>query len=337
MLVAGHSLLSWTQAQPFLDPYRPPYVGTPMRLHVLKQMWHLEAIAEKHQYTPRVLIVGSSSVVNGIDENAMQQQWEGKDVHSLPFNYGVTGLMAYELLMLKPLLLAEDVTTIVYPYSSFAFSNELHPDAISIRWNSAEALRLGLLDWREPRSWDRFLIGTTNEYLPLLRYGPLLRDYLVRTLFGRIAPLPYPWDYDPSRTSWIPKDDMPPVKPVSDAEWTRRAYVESSLEEDTLGYRALQHFCEEAVAKGKRFIVLPAPEAYFGIREDPYMVGINKTSIESRVKTIAHECGAEWLPRESIAYIEQDAGYFLDSVHLGAKGRDIFSRWLADRILELPQ
>jgi hypothetical protein len=307
----------------WVDRHRPPYGRISMRLHVEKQLWHVEALARSE--APRVVYAGSSSVVNGIDEVIATSTMRGAGLPYDARNFGMTGVMGYELPSLAPYLLARGTVAVVYLYNGFSFGDELHPDAIETRWDTAEMVRLLPPDPLDTTRLAELVDRTFAQHLWLLRYRNLLIDIGSRWLSGRLAPLPSPFDYDPGRE--VARDRPRTLAPpVGEGDWVRRAYLQSGQRESSLGLRGLRRFCDLSQAHGIPLIVSAAPEPIFG-RYEGYARDVDYAAIDRRVQAIAGACGARYLPRHDD--LENRDEWFVDAVHLGADGRALFSSLIA--------
>lgn len=312
----------------WIDRYRPPYGTISMRLHVEKQLWHLEAMARST--TPRIVFAGSSSVVNGIDESVATSALHASGIPLAARNFGMTGVLGYELPSLSSYLLADGTRAVVYLYNAFSFGDEFHPDAIDTRWDTAEMIRLVPVNpWDTTRIAD-VIDRTVAQRLWILRYRSLLLDLFRRWSAGTLAPIGNPYDYDPAREV---AHDRPrtPAPPISETDWVRRAYLQSSARTDSLGLRGLQRFCDLARARQVPLIVSAAPEPIFG-RYEGYARDVDFAAIDHRVQSIASACGAAFIPRHTA--LEDRDEWFIDSVHLGAAGRVHFSELIAREAAE---
>ncbi|MBR1270774.1 hypothetical protein JQ629_25185 [Bradyrhizobium sp. AUGA SZCCT0222] len=295
-----------------------------MRLHVEKQMMHLERLSQLNER--RVVFVGSSSVVNGFDEGIA-----AKTLNPLqPRNLGLTALLAHELPGLRSLIETPQTDAVVYLYNGFSFPNVQNPDAIETRGNVLEDLKIEPIQWWQVRTLFNIGERTVSETLWARRYRNLLISYLERLLRGTLSPLEHPFDYPVERQP-PPPDQLTrkPQPPEPLSNWLRKAYVESGSLETSRGYDALRSFCDAARHNGTKFIISPVPEAAFG-RNNSYAVGVSFGHIDQRVARIASECGAAFINRDS--QFENDDRNFVDEVHLSASGRNSYTSLISEKV-----
>jgi hypothetical protein len=179
LLLAGLECLVRSDAVvAYIDRNQPISAGISPRFHVERQLWHLEALARRD--VDRVAIVGSSSVVNGIDEAEIVAQLAQAGYPLQPQNLGLMVLLGYELPLLKQLLLTPRTKRIVYLYNLSSFSAEFHPEAIHSRWDLGEALRL-----QPVSAWDTATLSSladrtaTNSFY-LTRFRRFLKEFAAR-------------------------------------------------------------------------------------------------------------------------------------------------------------
>lgn len=335
-IVAIAGLESWVRSDAavnYIDVHRPGSIGTPIRVVVEKQLWHLEALARTD--VDRVAIVGSSSVVNGIDEQALRRQLGAGGYPLQPQTLGVTAFLAYELPLLKRLILTPRTKQVVYLYNLFSFADQVHPEAVDSRWDLPEMLRL-----QPPRLWDTagdslLLDRTAINLLWLTRYRDLLKDELWRLLTGTLSPLGQPYDYPIGETiaaSQRLQAVEPPLAPNTGVVWLRKAYLASTQRDDTMGYRGLERFCALAHEAGAEFVVAPVVEPSFN-RYSAYAQGAERETVDRNVMAVAKRCGATFIPRERFEDIEAQDALFRDFVHLYDTGRDVYTPRLGEMIM----
>ncbi|MDR3476593.1 MAG: hypothetical protein P4M14_01000, partial [Gammaproteobacteria bacterium] len=127
---------------PFLFKYRPEFHAT-FEQGAERQLLSMDAIIKRSAPASLSVFVGSSAALNAIDEDAIRGVWkEYRDLSLVPANFGTTGLLAYELLMLRDKLLSPKVKVVVYLYNSFSFSDNFYSTAYTMRWNTAEFVRM---------------------------------------------------------------------------------------------------------------------------------------------------------------------------------------------------
>ena len=334
LAIAG--LESWVRsdaAVAYIDAHRPGSIGVPIRVVVEKQLWHLEALARTG--VDRVAIVGSSSVVNGIDERALRQQLRDKGYPQQPQTLGVTALLAYELPLLKQLILTPRTKRVVYLYNLFSFADQVHPEAVDSRWDLPEMLRLQPLQPWDTVGNSLMLDRTATNFLWLTRYRDLFKEEAWRLLTGTLSPIDQAYDYaqgDVIASSQRLQAMEPALAPGAGVVWLRKAYLASTRRGDTMGYRGLERFCALAHNAGVEFMVAPVVEPAFN-RYSAYAQGADRESVDRNVKTIANRCGATFVPRDRFKDIEARDILFRDFVHLYDTGRDIYTPRLGEMIM----
>ncbi|MBR1229197.1 hypothetical protein JQ600_30375 [Bradyrhizobium sp. AUGA SZCCT0176] len=333
-IVAIESTLRSKPVLQWLDLHRPPYIPrsglVDIRVHVEKQMLHLEALAREPER--RVSFVGSSSVVNGIDEYDVKVALKAAPKLQ-PRNLGLTGMLSSELSPLRSLLVSDGTVAVVYLYNGFSFSDVRNPDAIDARGSAIDDLNHEPIAWWQIRRAARFGERLLSERLWIRRYRNLIISYVERILASDIEPLRSPFDYSVDRPPPpMSERTRVPRPPVSSENWVRRAYIESSERDTTLGYSALSSFCDDLKRNNVRLIISAAPEALFG-RTNPYAVGIDFDAIDARIEKISKQCGAYYIGRDKV--FEDDDANFVDEVHLSAKGREKYSKAIGAKVDEV--
>jgi hypothetical protein len=310
------------------DRFRPSLWGITTTTHVEKQMLHIEADARLNRSFSKVLFAGSSSVVNGIDASIIESVWQKNGIPWKPVNYGQTGLMAYELPFLKDYLMTSEVEAIIFLYNTFCFSDVVHPQAASIRFNTFEFIRNAV--WRKA-SPDHFFKGIWSEMLFIVRYRGVIKVLLNRLIRRELVELPHGYDFNPGqpergrRTRRVEA----PVR-----HWLREAYVTSDTEQDTIGYRGFRRFLDLAEASRTKVVVAPAPVPDFA-RDNRYRVGVDHNRIDTRVEEIVLSRGLPFLGRHYVRDIEQEDRLFWDRIHLHDSGRQVYCLWLAEVLPDL--
>ena len=314
-----------------IDKYRPD--GTSPGLSqagvVQKQAFHILALAKKFKKERKVIFIGSSAVVNGIDEQVIRKTWETDAPELLPLNYGMTSLLAYEVPMMRRYLFSGDTVAIVYLYNSFSFSNHTHPQAAYTRWNTLEFLRiLPLENWR---SLKDNITGLFGEIFFTIRTRDFLQGMMKRAFLGQLSANKSDFDYLPGPVlSYRLRKPTPP-----DTGFYREIYTDSPSLFRNIGYNGLERFITLGRKNGVEIIVMPAPEPEFS--NYTRRQGIDVARIDANVRFLCEKYGAVYIPRSEISHIEQDDAMFRDDVHLDKPGRDFFSDWLAKRILKIVQ
>lgn len=310
-----------------IDAYRPAYadIQDTMRVHVEKQLWHVETLAASSQ--PRVVFIGNSAVVNGIDPAIVSNALTARGLTAQ--NLGMTGLFAYELPLLARSILTPNTRAVFFFYNTFSFADDFHPDAVDVRWDILEALRLAPL-----RSSEELLSYLNRAGLQLFasaRYRGMFHTMAAQYLSGKLRKLPYSWDYDPQEPPPPPIRPRVMEPPVAASNWVRRSYIDSTELETTLSYRGLARFCELARDNATKLIVGPMPEPDFAAY-NRYAQGASKPTVDRKVEAIARRCGATFLPRAPLAEMETQDRLFRDPIHFGTKGREIFSNMISATI-----
>jgi hypothetical protein len=307
--------------------YRPTAGESTLEVNVARQLWGMDAALRTQSASRRVLLVGSSSVVNGVDADTINGVWRADGVPLEAINVGQTGLIAYELPLLKRYLLNAGVDTVVFLYNTFSFGNRLLGSVVGARWDTGEMYRLQPLDPTDPEAWRRYATGALSENLVLVRYGNVIKRISFRALRGRLREAPYFSDFPPEpelneARARVPETALPST------DWLRAAYVDSLNQPGSLGYRGLVRFLELARLQGVTVIVAPIPEPEFG-RSNRWRQGVDPDVIDKRVATIAASHGVMFLPRSEFSYLEDNDSLFRDPTHFNRFGRDIYSRRLA--------
>lgn len=335
LLLAGLECLVRSDAVvAYIDRNQPTSAGIKPRFHVERLLWHLEALARRD--VDRVAVLGSSSVMNGIDQAALAAQLARAGHELEPQALGLTALLGYELPLLKSVILTRRTRRVVYLYNLWSFAAEFHPDAINVRWDLGEVLRL-----QPAVVWDTATISlladrTATNALYLTRFRTFLKEVAVRGLTGGLEPPPHLYDYDPDEPP--PPERRPRVmEPVvtgnAGAGWMRAAYLASTERPDNMSYRGLERFCELARQAGVDLVLAPVVEPDFN-RFNAYAQGTDRAAVDRNVAAIARRCGARFIPRDRFLEVEARDGLFRDHVHLGTKGREVYTRMVGELILE---
>src|SRR5262245_60595038 len=126
-------------------------------------MWHVEALANA-QAASRLVLLGSSSVVNGIDSEILATRL-GQNKNLTIHNLGLTGFLAYELPTMKRVVFTPNTRTVIFLYNGFSFGNEFYPDAVEIRWDTAEMLRIATSDQLNLSDWSLYASAFGREHM----------------------------------------------------------------------------------------------------------------------------------------------------------------------------
>ncbi|MBI5739141.1 MAG: hypothetical protein HZA16_00335 [Nitrospirae bacterium] len=314
-----------------LDPLRPTFIGIDMPIQVQKQIYHIEKLFREPDSQARIIFVGSSSVVNGVDVGRIGNILSAESIDYRPLNYGAIGLYAYELPLLKKYLLDQRNEWVVYLYNTFSFGDTFHPQAIRIRWNTSEALRLANHSRIGAAEITHFSSGIFSEVFTLIRYSNFYEECFRRFISNRLKPTPYEWDYPAEDPPVTIKDLSVAQGPAPSEDFMRSLYLDSFLKNETIGYTGLRRFLELARQAGIKVIVAPIPEPDMAVMY-PWKNGIDERVIDEKVRSIAENNGAVFIGRSETEYIEKQSSNFRDHVHANWVGRNEYSDWLAGRI-----
>ena len=309
-----------------MDRYRPGRRGLSTTTHVERQMLHIEAEARLNRRKAKAVFIGTSSVVNGIDVESIEAVWRKTDFNFKPVNYGLTGLMAYELPFLKDQLITSEVEVIIFLYNTFCFSDVIHPQAASIRFDVYESIRNPVWSKAKPQ---HFFKGFWGDMFFVIRYRGVVKELLYRLVKGRLVELPHGYDFNPGQ----PRRGKRPrrVERPARGHWLRQAYVTSDTDHDTISYRGFRRFLDLAKSAGIKVVIAAMPVPDFA-RSNRYRIGVNHDRIDSRVEEIARAYGAPFISRSRIRAIEKEDSLFWDRIHLHDTGRTLYSVWLAETL-----
>lgn len=309
--------------------YRPGFDAYTKNSFVQKQMLGLELLT-KQKGCQQLLLVGSSSVVNGVDTDEVQKGLVDLNLQYCAHNVGLTGFLASELPHLQKYLLNDQTEVVVYLYNTFSFADSYHPDGVKSRWHSLEYLFGSSISnlWRFRTD---FVYGLVSELFYSVKYRDLIRELFIRWFKNDISTASTNYDY--------PVDEPEPqIRPrmleaaLPNEQWDRKIYLESDTDNPTLGYAGLRRFLEIASKRGVRVIVAPMPEPEFSLY-GKYRQGILPSRIDSHVQRICTEYSVPFISRAEFAEIESNDRLFRDEVHLHAIGRQIFSKKIPHLIL----
>lgn len=323
-VIGSAPLLRW------LDRYRPPPTRAQIRIDHEAQVLHLEARRRAPVAPPVVAIAGSSAVLGGVDTVLLGDTWARHGSAIAAANYGLTAFSAHDLPLIKRDLLAPGVRMVVYLYNTFAFSNRYHTDAIGVRFDAVEFVRL--FGWRAAFT-DDFARGTFAQTLFVVRYRNLLRDVARRGVARDLEPdveTPRYAVLPPVAAPWRRNCGSPAQDP--DTAFARARYVQSDTDSSTAGYRGLERFLALARARGIPVVIAPMPEPDFAFCL-AFKRGTDERRVDAHVERIAAAAGVPFLPRGMIADLEHNDPVFSDYIHLDADGRERYSRFLATALL----
>jgi hypothetical protein len=311
-----------------MDRYRPGLGGITTTTHVEKQMLHIEADARLNGAVPKVVFLGTSSVVNGIDVGVIEAVWRKMGFPKRPVNYGLTGLMAYELPFLKEQIIRPENEAIVFLYNTFCFSDIIHPQAASTRFDSYEFFHGSV--WRKA-TFDQFFKGLFGEMLFIIKYRGVIKTLSHRLIRGQLKEMTHWYDFAPGQPQ---QGNRPRRKEKPARHWLRDAYVTSDTHQDTIGYRGFRRWLDLTESAGIRVIIAAIPVPDFA-QNNQYRVDVNHERIDARIEEIAQDRGIPFLGRKQVRFIETDDTLFWDRIHLHDVGRTFYSEWLAKRVLPL--
>lgn len=311
-----------------LDACRPPYKGFSIDILVEKQLFHLQvANLDEAKAAATIPIIGSSSVVNGVDVDLLNAPDSG---HGYAFdNFGLIALCAYELPMLEGLFIPQGRRKAVFLYNPWMFGDSVHPQAVTRRWKTSEALAMFPLSrlLREGEL-ELYCEGALAEQIRLFRFLQFYKCQCRRWLAGWLAPLPSAYDYPPGSPPrrWptlsepLPLDGLDP--------FLRGCYTESQTRGATIGWTGLERFLQSARSRGIPILVTPVPLMPSAAMR--YCQGIDVQAIDDRVALACRESHHPYIARRALPPL--DDSHFRDPVHLHDSGRIVYSNWLAPRL-----
>jgi hypothetical protein len=321
-LSRSHALLR------FLDARRPSETQ-PTGLQIEQQLFRAMCRNLDSQAVPStVALVGSSSLVNGVDESIANSGLAETGYRVA--NLGMTALLAYELPMLKDYFLPRGRRFVVLAYNPWMFSDTVHEPLLAERWNTGEALRLfrHRLSWRDARECVR---GGLSEAFFLVRYGILLNWQLRRFVNGTLSVAAHAYDYPPGEERPAIPAVTTPVPLAQLSPSLRRWYVESGTLSDTIGWRGLSRFLDLATERGVAVVVVPVP--LVPTESLRYGQGIDLAGIDGRAERLCRSRGATFVRRDRLPRFEESD--FRDLVHLRDSGRGTYSAWMSAVLSEV--
>ncbi|MFN8370468.1 MAG: SGNH/GDSL hydrolase family protein [Bacteriovoracaceae bacterium] len=307
-----------------------------------------------------IALVGSSAVDVGIHHPLLQYIWLQNKSPINSKNFGMTGLLAYELLFLKDYLLDNNFKFIIYGYNQFSFTNTINPQTLPIRWNTTEYLHMTKMNEYKRSDWENVGLGFLADSFFGIRYRVFLSDFINGLVHASIAKIPEKNEYsmNPEMVDFecenifvnkkfnesvnlkdflrpyyqgLAVDSSPLASPLPETNgdyWMKTGYIES-LKADSLGYKALDRFLNLAEKKNVKVILLALPEPDFSLN-DAYRTGSNANQVDINVKAIATKYNVPILNRLDVKTLEEYGTlFFHDRLHLGAKGRCAYSAYLA--------
>ncbi|MDH4046061.1 MAG: hypothetical protein OEW06_16560 [Gemmatimonadota bacterium] len=315
----------------FVDRHRPEFRNISALLNAERQLFHTYAHRFRTDTVPLVGLVGSSSVVDGIDPLVMDSVWAAAGLPSRAVNLGMTSLTAYELPLIAHELLSGEFTTIVYLYNTFSFGDSVLWEMVTTRWSTTEFWRANDVNEFTLPDFVDFGDAVLAELVPLARYKNLMHNVAWRGITHDLAPLRYPYDYPDTQMVDGPlrRRESEPVAPAT--MWGRAVFLGSQRDTTTRGFRALRRFVALAERAGVKVIIVPVPEPDFSVF-GRYKRGIRESRIDSLVADVADAAGVQWIPRAAFADLEAQDDNFRDRVHMNGPGRRSFSARLAARL-----
>jgi hypothetical protein len=317
----------------WLAAYRPSTAQSTLELNVSRQILALDARLRESGGPPIVAIIGSSSVINGVDVDRVNAIWRESGRSLEAVNFGQTGFVAYELALLKKLTLDPKITAAIFLYNSFSFADQLLGTVVGVRWSTEEMLRLQPPDPTNPSDWRRYAAGVLNEWLPIVRYGNVLKSIVLRSLRGELEPNRYFYDFPPEPTTAERRERVAQL-PAPESDWLRKAYADSDRRADTTGYQGFERYLQLARERGIKLIVAPVPEPEFSLVTS-WRIGTSPAAVDARVAEITARCGVTTWPRSRTAFLEADDSLFRDPTHFNRFGREQYSQLLASWLGEV--
>jgi hypothetical protein len=275
-------------------------------------------------------VTGTSFVVNGVDPDLINLNLARLDLRVE--NFGLSSLFAYELPLLRRYFLPAGRPAFVYLYHPWSFQDEIEDTLLPRRWDTREAARLFRPGDLTLKRANNILEGALTETCFVYRYRELLAAQVKRAVVGRLKPLPYPWDYEPSpgvMAQWPKFTEPVPRSQLSGPGI--RWHQQSENNPDTIGWRGLDRFAQLCQERGVRLIVIPVPL----MPSEPFLYGqfYDVRRIDARVAEVCARHGAYVLPRAELPPLQD--GHFFDPWHVNTEGRIAFSRWLGQKLPEL--
>ncbi|MDR3476594.1 MAG: hypothetical protein P4M14_01005, partial [Gammaproteobacteria bacterium] len=225
------------------------------------------------------------------------------------------------------------VKVVVYLYNSFSFSDNFYSTAYTMRWNTAEFVRMA--DRRILRSTPNSAIAEAimRELFFVYRYKTFLSYFLTEAWSNGLVEHIYPTDaYGPGPTPPIRKREK--AKLADPNYELTRWYLDSDSGKMTLGYASLIRFAKLAKERSIRLIVMPVPEPEFSNLGE-YKQYISTARIDAKVAEICKQNGIDYVPRKESQDFEANDTYFGDNFHMHILGRIKYSEWIAGRVASI--
>ena len=307
----------------WIDQHRPETMGFPMDVNVQKQLWHIRSQNRRWPVEQLVPVIGSSTVVNGFDESEANSDSNPSSPQLV--NFGMTGLLAYELKLLAKDFIPPGRRTVIYVYDVWSFPDFVLETVAIRRWSSKEAMQF--LSPRDLRLADcpEYIEGAMMETLQILPYNDMLREIVFAKINNSEVPeykLPYDYPILTSRpevaqlSEPVGRDLLPNGLLID--------LVAQSPEDKTLGWSGFESFLEQAVEENVDVLVIPSPlnpnwSYRYGQFGDPDVV-------DRKINDVCKMRGVPVVPRGEMP--EFTVNDFRDDVHLNRWGREAFTRFL---------
>lgn len=298
-----------------------------MRAHVQKQLFHIKHVEHRMHKIDKVVLTGSSAVINGIDGQLLSQLILSKE--GMPVvNYGMTGLLGYELLMLKDDLAGTHTRKLVFGYNTFSFANHVHPDAISYRWNTGDALATVHFDGTVADTAKVIAAGVIGEIFDVALYHDFYREMILAALRGKLRVMAHEFDLEPGVEP--PSKHWPRslAVPAPLTNWYRAAYFDSEVRAGNMSYDALERFIEVCAGRRVEVILLAMPEPDFALFGE-WKQGVDPGAADAHVRAIAATHHLTVIDRNHFADLEHDDLLWRDHIHLNERGRLLLTKRLS--------
>jgi hypothetical protein len=258
----------------------------------------------------KILFIGTSTVVNGIDVDILSGDPKNRDFCFL--NLGQTGLMASEVYLLKNDYFYDSKSIIVHLYDSFNFGDRYQPKAADSRWNTLNYFKISGFQ-KIYKNRNLIFNGLLSEFFSVWRYSEIYKG-----LFRGAPVNSNNKDYNyPIKEKIKTKEELE-SKVFRDHLWMKKAFIESSTDFKGIGYKSFIEFLKEANTLKRKVFVSPIPEPIFA-KDNFYRKNTNN---------------ATFIPRSNFSYIEENHEYFRDWMHLHPNGRAVYTKNLWKIICE---
>ncbi|MCM8787137.1 MAG: hypothetical protein NC935_03690 [Candidatus Omnitrophica bacterium] len=304
-----------------------------------KILYRIQTVKKMNLKDKLIIFIGSSSVLSGIDENIVRNIFNIKKIDKIPLNFGLLGMSAIELPFHKDCFLNKNVHLVVYLYNTFSFprylsiSPEQANEIKAIRWNTFEFFRAlyknDLMFYVVPYRWY-IISGIECELFKAIKFNNVLRYFIFNFLSTKKHDFIHDWHTANRIEPYIAQ--RPRIfEKIEQNDGLRQLYIESETDEATFGYNQLERFLYLAKEKGKKVVVAPFPEPEFALWNRRKGIKINK--IDCHVQRIVESYNMIFLERNIFDNIEKNDSYYIDVVHMGKTGSEIYSKYLAKIII----